>query len=315
MLMKELHIDNYGNQFDGATLDADDKGGPEYCWAYVCAVDEALLQGQGATMFSTGTGEAFTCGARDCQSANASTIYYLWDERAGVQRPDVWRIEGGRLDIAPAAALQALMQYGKFGYKREYHDYARPGELLGTAIHKLSPNAVQDTVFTLLQENNFHTELAILKAVLWRQREGVPKLLAGLDRLSGDWKVKLKPHEALAFARAVDDAHLIRFVCAIEEVVPLADYGLLNGQPNPNNGQPFHTYVVGREGDGRVVYLKVNRLNYLHLTPSGNPETFMNWTSLVNLIDRAAGDFEPDERDRQMTSASDPETTFRFWWR
>lgn len=85
-----------------------------------------------------------------------------------------------------------------------------------------------------------------------------------LDDFAQYYRVKMNPEEALVFFQHSKPrcqcypAVLRRFIAAINDAVPLMEYG----PENPNTGKQHHSFWVGREGY-RVVYLDIAKLSIL----------------------------------------------------
>ena len=138
------------------------------------------------------------------------------------------------------------------------------------------------------------------------------KLAALRGMLKSDflhWRADVLPDEAEDYFRhfhtnTTRDIYVYSVEEAVRQInamIPPMDFGLLNGEPNPNNGHPHHWYSVGREN---------SEVLYLHIVKSYLPRSYDYATLAVKLgeLGRAMG---ADEND-----ATETETRFefRFWW-
>jgi hypothetical protein len=139
-----------------------------------------------------------------------------------------------------------------------------------------------------------------------------------LEQVSIDYRVKMRPHEAIQFvARApaynnFAEGDLIELVNAIGDSVPPMMFGDLDGSPNPNNGKPHHVFYVGNEGS-RVIYLEVYTAYFDTFRPGPDsswqaPPTFDGLRARLRLLAKRA------HADEFTATETDGSWEFRFWW-
>jgi hypothetical protein len=129
-----------------------------------------------------------------------------------------------------------------------------------------------------------------------------------LDEHALRYQVELTPDEAIDFAANLRDyneataSRLTALVQRINDLIPPMDFGLLNGEPNPNNGRPHHTFRMGRE---------YSRVLYVCIVKSYLPRDY-DWAELVSTLDFYARHAAADEHGLSQTSPTS--ITFRVWW-
>lgn len=135
---------------------------------------------------------------------------------------------------------------------------------------------------------------------------GIVTAALALDEESLDYRVKLRPAQALEFVTNCGDYNeateerLEKLVKKIDGIVPCMKFG---GE-NPNNGHAFHTYDLGREGS-RVMYVQIIKTYRKDLKGE-------QWDALAALLVGAAKQAQADEAS--IVADDETEIKFRFWW-
>lgn len=135
------------------------------------------------------------------------------------------------------------------------------------------------------------------------------KTVLALDKLSNHHRVDLRPEEALLWAGIVESYNFatrenaVRLVEAVNSVIPVKEYGPVNGYPNPNDGAYSHIFAVGNEGS-RVIYVVVRKY------PKNVANA--NWKVIKGELEAIGKLVECDEFD--MVENSEHVFEFRFWW-
>jgi hypothetical protein len=125
-----------------------------------------------------------------------------------------------------------------------------------------------------------------------------------LDKHFLHYQIEFRPDEAAEFLRATEQVNdtkpdaLASLVQTITENVPPMNFGA----GNPNNGNPHHTFRIGREYS-RVIYLNIIK-TYL-------PSDF-DYKSLHTRLDALARQALADECDVEQDDMR--RFSYRFWW-
>lgn len=131
-------------------------------------------------------------------------------------------------------------------------------------------------------------------------------LVMGMDMEFMHYRVLLCPEDALEFLRGTNynlatGERLAELITKIGQMVPPMQYGLVNGEPNPNNGRTHHEFYVGREYS-RVLYLEIVKT---YMPKYWNWETFdYDLKQLANLA--MANEFSANHNEYSVS--------YRFWW-
>lgn len=138
-----------------------------------------------------------------------------------------------------------------------------------------------------------------------------PKIAAMLkiDRFSTDYRIQLDPTEAREFVSRADSynnfsaSDLNSLIDSINAHLPPMDFGICNGQPNPNNGRSHHFFQIGNEG---------SRVIYLHVIHAYMPKGY-DYQSLAATLESMGESARADEAE-QVDTDNAHRFTFRFWW-
>lgn len=121
------------------------------------------------------------------------------------------------------------------------------------------------------------------------------------------YRVLFGPEDALTFVRQRPEYNLAtperleELITDIGRMVPPMQYGIINGQPNPNNGRTHHEFYIGREYS-RVLYLEIVKT---YMPKYWNWETFdHDLKQLANLA--MTNEFEANHNEYNVS--------YRFWW-
>ena len=130
-----------------------------------------------------------------------------------------------------------------------------------------------------------------------------------IDKSSAHYRVELGHDEAREFLRQAEvyngiPENISELVDAVRSAIGPMNYGLCNGQTNPNNGKYSHIQIqVGNE-NSRVIYVSGHR-------STNSPSTVEILAGLKTVGER----FNADENDC-VESKSGPYEWFswRYWW-
>lgn len=131
-------------------------------------------------------------------------------------------------------------------------------------------------------------------------------------------RLELEWDEALQFLKRIDRYNNFEWekvnkaLDLIDKIIPTMEYGMLNGEPNKNNGKRNFTIEVGRE---RSPVIYIERYEWNHGFGKQPPLTEQQCKNVCALMEkRALADESTYEVEEETRLCHYRKITFRFWW-
>ncbi len=126
-----------------------------------------------------------------------------------------------------------------------------------------------------------------------------------MDRDCLFWSFEEKAEPALRIAREFNPK-IARRIEQINAIIPVEDWGNLNGQPNPNNGSMSHMILFGRS------YSRIMKVRIITTYPPFSSWTPKQFKELFDKLEALGKEWGADENWKDEETPS--HIIWRYWW-